>query len=34
VDDLKTAILTTSEEILGHTKKKSQDWFDENDKKI
>ena len=31
---MKTAILTTSEEILGHTKKRNQDWFGENDKKI
>jgi len=31
---LENSHLTTSKEILGHTKKKNQDWFNENDKKI
>ena len=33
-ENLKSAILKTSEEVLGHTKKKNKDWFDENDKEI
>lgn len=31
---MKTAILKTSVEVLGHAKKKNKDWFDENDKEI
>lgn len=33
-ENLKSAILKTSEEVLGHTKKKNKDWFDENDEEI
>ena len=33
-ENLKSAILKTSEEVLGHIKKKNKDWFDENDKEI
>mgnify|MGYP000515452830 CR=1 FL=1 len=33
-ENLKSAILKTSEEVLGHTKKKNKDWFDENNKEI
>ena len=33
-DKLKTAILQTSEEILGFTTKRNKDWFDENNKEI
>ena len=33
-ENLKSAILKTSEEVLGHTKKKNEDWFDENNKEI
>ena len=33
-DQLKTAILQTSEEILGYTTRKNQDWFDENNQEI
>ena len=33
-ENLKSAILKTSEEVLGHTKKKNKDWLDENDKEI
>jgi len=33
-ENLKSAILKTSEEVLGHTKKKNEDWFDENDKEF
>ena len=31
---LKTAILQSSEEVLGFSTKKNKDWFDENDKEI
>ncbi|KAL8580969.1 hypothetical protein ACOMHN_017535 [Nucella lapillus] len=31
---LKTAILQTSEEVLGFSTKKNKDWFDENDQQI
>ena len=31
---LKTAILQSSEEVLGFTTKKNKDWFDENDQEI
>ena len=34
LENLKSAILKTSEEVLGHTKKKNKDWFDENNKEI
>ena len=33
-ENLKSAILKTSEEVLGHTKKKNKGWFDENNKEI
>ncbi|XP_029648839.1 craniofacial development protein 2-like [Octopus sinensis] len=33
-ENLKSAILKTSMEVLGHTKNKNKDWFDENDKEI
>ena len=33
-DQLKTAILQTSEEVLGFTTKKNKDWFDENNQEI
>ena len=33
-ENLKSAILKTSEEVLRHTKKKNKDWFDENNKEI
>ena len=33
-ENLKSAILKISEEVLGHTKKKKKDWFDENNKEI
>ncbi|PFX18771.1 hypothetical protein AWC38_SpisGene16846 [Stylophora pistillata] len=33
-ENLKSAILKTSEEVLGHSKKKNQDWFDENETEI
>jgi len=33
-ENLKSAILMTSSEVLGHTKKKNKDWFNENDKEI
>ena len=33
-ENLKSAILKTSEDVLGHTKKKNKDWFDENNKDI
>ena len=33
-ENLKSAILMTSEEVLGHTKKKNKVWFDENNKEI
>ena len=31
---LKSAVLRTSDEVAGHTKKKNNDWFDENYKDI
>ena len=33
-ENLKSAILKTSEEVLGHTKKKNKDWFHENNTEI
>ncbi|XP_063615901.1 uncharacterized protein LOC134789116 [Penaeus indicus] len=33
-DQLKTAILQTSEEVLGFTTKRNKDWFDENNQEI
>ena len=33
-ETLKSAILNTSKEVLGHTKKKNNDWFEENNKEI
>ena len=33
-ENLKSAILKTLEEFLGYTKKKNQDWLDENDTEI
>ena len=33
-DQLKSAILQTSEEILGFTTKKNKNWFDENNQEI
>ena len=33
-DQLKSAILQTSEELLGFTTKKNKDWFDENNQEI
>ncbi|XP_036370705.1 craniofacial development protein 2-like [Octopus sinensis] len=33
-ENLKSAILKTSTEVLGHIKKKNKDWFDGNDKEI
>ena len=33
-DKLKTAILQTSEEVLGFTTKRNKDWFDENNEEI
>uniref|UniRef100_A0A0L8FII4 Endonuclease/exonuclease/phosphatase domain-containing protein n=1 Tax=Octopus bimaculoides TaxID=37653 RepID=A0A0L8FII4_OCTBM len=33
-ENLKSAILKTSEEVLGHTKNDNKDWFDDNDKEI
>ena len=33
-DQLKSAILQTSEEVLGFTTKKYKDWFDENNQEI
>ena len=32
--NLKSAIMKTSAEVLGYTKIKNKDWFDENDKEI
>ena len=33
-ENLKSAILKTSEEVPRHTKEKNKDWFDENNKAI
>ena len=33
-DQLKSAILQTSEEVLGFTTRKNKDWFDENNQEI
>ncbi|PFX23190.1 hypothetical protein AWC38_SpisGene12258 [Stylophora pistillata] len=33
-EKLKSAILKTSQEVFGHSKKKNQDWFDENEMEI
>ena len=33
-NQLKRAILKTSEEVLGYNQKKNKDWFDENDSEI
>ena len=33
-DQLKSAILQTSEDVLGFTTKKNKDWFDENNQEI
>ncbi|GFO43238.1 hypothetical protein PoB_006974300 [Plakobranchus ocellatus] len=33
-ENMKSVILKTSEEVLGHTKRKNKDWFDENDQNI
>ena len=33
-ENLQSAILKTSEEVLGYSKKKNQDWFDENEMEI